>query len=159
VTSVFTFVFFCLFCSISINHGFNFTFKVTLLSYLCSLRSGVTKVDACQRRERNACVIEFLFMVIRVWLYQWRVHWNFGHWCLFSVNGSLKCRICFQWMASVKIQINILFSVKHSLKCWALDSISSERFTETITSYHIEKTDAGLDGLCIREISVYHTNL
>jgi len=28
-----------------------------------------------------------------------------------------------------------------------------------ITSHHIETTDAGLDGLCIREISVYHTNL
>ena len=26
-------------------------------------------------------------------------------------------------------------------------------------SHHIETTDAGLDGLCIREISVYHTNL
>jgi len=29
----------------------------------------------------------------------------------------------------------------------------------SITSHHIETTDAGLDGLCIREISVYHTNL
>ena len=28
-----------------------------------------------------------------------------------------------------------------------------------ITSHHNETTDAGLDGLCIREISVYHTNL
>jgi len=28
-----------------------------------------------------------------------------------------------------------------------------------ITSHHIETTDAGLDGLCIREINVYHTNL
>jgi len=28
-----------------------------------------------------------------------------------------------------------------------------------ITSHHIETTDAGLDGLCIREIKVYHTNL
>jgi len=27
------------------------------------------------------------------------------------------------------------------------------------SSHHIETTDAGLDGLCIREISVYHTNL
>jgi len=25
------------------------------------------------------------------------------------------------------------------------------------TSHHIETTDAGLDGLCIREISVYHS--
>jgi len=35
-------------------------------------------------------------------------------------------------MASLKIQINILFSVKHSLKGWALDSIFSERFTEAM---------------------------
>ena len=28
-----------------------------------------------------------------------------------------------------------------------------------ITSHHIETTDAGLDGLCIREINVYHMNL
>jgi len=28
-----------------------------------------------------------------------------------------------------------------------------------ITSHHIEMTDAGLDGLCIREINVYHTTL
>ena len=28
-----------------------------------------------------------------------------------------------------------------------------------LTSHHIETTDAGLDGLCIREINVYHTNL
>jgi len=28
-----------------------------------------------------------------------------------------------------------------------------------ITSHHIETTDAGLGGLCIREINVYHTNL
>jgi len=35
-------------------------------------------------------------------------------------------------MAALKIQINILFSVKHSLKCLALDSIFSERFTETM---------------------------
>ena len=28
-----------------------------------------------------------------------------------------------------------------------------------ITSHHIETTDAGLDGLCIREITVYHTTL
>jgi len=27
------------------------------------------------------------------------------------------------------------------------------------SSHHIETTDAGLDGLCIREINVYHTNL
>jgi len=31
--------------------------------------------------------------------------------------------------------------------------------TLVITSHHIETTDAGLDGLCIREIRVYHTNL
>jgi len=35
-------------------------------------------------------------------------------------------------MASLKIQINIQFSVKHSLKRWALDSVFSERFTETM---------------------------
>ena len=27
------------------------------------------------------------------------------------------------------------------------------------SSHHIETTDAGLDGFCIREINVYHTNL
>jgi len=27
------------------------------------------------------------------------------------------------------------------------------------SSHHIETTDAGLDGLCIREMSVYHRNL
>jgi len=26
-------------------------------------------------------------------------------------------------------------------------------------THHIETTDAGLDGLCIREINVYHTTL
>jgi len=30
---------------------------------------------------------------------------------------------------------------------------------QLITSHHIETTDAGLDGLCIREINVYHTTL
>jgi len=32
-------------------------------------------------------------------------------------------------------------------------------WTHHITSHHIETTDAGLNGLCIREINVYHTNL
>jgi len=36
--------------------------------------------------------------------------------------------------------------------CWLCYSIIT-------SSHHIEMTDAGLDGLCIREISVYHTNL
>jgi len=30
-------------------------------------------------------------------------------------------------------------------------------YHQYITSHHIETTDAGLDGLCIREITVYHT--
>jgi len=33
------------------------------------------------------------------------------------------------------------------------------RLTVKISSHHIETTDAGLDGLCIREITVYHTTL
>jgi len=36
---------------------------------------------------------------------------------------TLGTGVYFQWIASLKIQTNILFSVKHSLKCWALDSI------------------------------------
>jgi len=32
-------------------------------------------------------------------------------------------------------------------------------YVVSISSHHIETTDAGLDDLCIREISVYHTNL
>jgi len=27
-----------------------------------------------------------------IFYFQWRVHWNYGHWNLFSVNGSLKYR-------------------------------------------------------------------
>jgi len=40
-------------------------------------------------------------------------------------------------------------SQAHSSMAWLITDWS-------ITSHHIETTDAGLDGLCIREISVYH---
>jgi len=43
-----------------------------------------------------------------------------GLWCL-SVNGSRK--FYFLWMTSMKIQINILFSVKGSLKLWILTCV------------------------------------
>jgi len=40
-----------------------------------------------------------------------------------------------------------------------LGEVGEVHTSSHITSHHTETTDAGLDSLCIREISVYHTNL
>ena len=69
-----------------------------------------------------------------------------------SLSGTIKSEV--QAVGSVEGG-ELCYWVANWLRKWDF----SRRWKVATVSHHIETTDAGLDGVCIREINVYHTNL
>jgi len=69
------------------------------------------------------------------------------------------------WVPCIPVRtrncVNTLIHILYNFQTIWVQCISmhTQNCIHHITSHHIETTDAGLDGLCIREINVYHTTL